>query len=48
MKLEFNNINEILDFLQEIGYSIEKKDLAVENPSEIETTGDKDDKNDWI
>ena len=48
MKLEFNNINEILDFLQEIGYSIEKKDLAVENTSEIETTEDKDDKNDWI
>ena len=29
MKLEFNNINEILDFLQEIGYSIEKKTLYI-------------------
>lgn len=25
MKLEFNNINEVIDFLKEIGYNVEKQ-----------------------
>ena len=34
MKLEFSNINEILDFLEEIGYSIEKQDAIADSPDE--------------
>lgn len=48
MKLEFNNINEMLDFLKEIGYSIEKKDTTVENLNEAETTEEKENIKDWI